>query len=422
VQFLPLDGSDARARWSDAIDGGTAPGGSLWVPEALDPDAFRSEVQGEFPEWAGAHARSWLDASVDGAEVEDALDLPIATRRLSDRIDLLDLTRGPTGAFKDVGSRFLARLWSAAPPHPAGLRTVLVATSGDTGGAVAAAVDGIAGLRAVVLYPKGRVSEVQRRQFTTRGGNVRAVEVEGTFDRCQTMVRGAFSDRERAAALGLVSANSINPGRLLPQSLYHAWAAGRDPGRPFVVPSGNLGNVTACLLARVMGAPIASVHAVVNENDHLVRSVSGQGPAASTAVRTDSTAMDVARPSNLARLEWLAGCQEAGLSALVDPVSIEVESARAAQRRALDEFGIVIDPHTAVGLARAFQMIEVDPAVRPLVVETAHPAKFPEVVQAVLGVDPPEAPHLDRPGSEHIDQVTGTPDALLQYIDGWWAA
>lgn len=419
MDFVPLDGSDAAVPFAGAIDGGTAPGGSLWVPAEIDAAAFAGPVETSFAEWAPARAAEWLDPSIEHAAVTDALDLPIDVRPLGDRIDLLDLTRGPTGAFKDVGARFLVRLWSAAPPHEAGQRTVLVATSGDTGGAVAAAVEGVAGLRAVVLFPLGRVSEMQRRQFTTRAANVRAIGVAGTFDLCQSMVRSVFADRDRAHALGLVSANSINPGRLLPQTLYHAWAAGRDPGRPFVVPSGNLGNVTACALARAMGAPIGSVHAVVNENDALVRAADGHDLMDGSATRTDSNAMDVARPSNLDRLRWLAVRRKVSLRHLVDPASVHMDRARTAQRHALHEFGVVIDPHTAVGVARALEMVAADPAVRPLVVETAHPAKFPETVRVVLDVDAPAAPHLNRPQAEAVTEIDGTPDALLAFLDQW---
>jgi len=416
VRFVPLDAPAPSVSWAEAIDGGTAPGGALWVPDELPAGGLAGAADQAFTPWAAARAGEWLDASVAGADLDAALDLPVRLRPLGDRIELLDLTGGPSGAFKDIGARVLARLWAAAPLAEGGERRVLVATSGDTGGAVAAAVDGVPGLRAWVVFPRGRVSEVQRRQFTTRGDRVVALAVDGTFDDCQSMVRAAFEDRSRTRELNLVSANSINPGRLLPQTLYHAWAAGRAPGRPLVVPSGNLGNVLSALLAREMGAPLGSIHAAVNENDALVRASAGAAPHTARALATDSSAMDVARPSNLARLHWLAARKGIPLRHLANPVSIPSDAARAAQRHAWEEHGVVIDPHTAVGVARALELIGADPAVRPIVVETAHPAKFPEVVRSVLGREPPPAPHLETDQPERIRPVAPTLAALLEAV------
>ncbi|HKK92231.1 MAG TPA: threonine synthase [Longimicrobiales bacterium] len=421
-------GDGAGVGWAEAIDGGTAPDGSLWVPTELPPTFVETSTgrdPGPFGPWAAQRARTWLDDDVAGADLDAALDLPVRVRSLGDGIDLLDLTRGPTGAFKDVGARVLAALWSVTARSDSRPRTVLTATSGDTGGAVAAAVEGVSGLRAVILFPLGRVSDVQRRQFTTRASTVTAVGVRGTFDDCQRLARGAFADDDHVETFALVSANSINPGRLLPQTLYYGWvsAGGRAEGapRPVVVPSGNLGNVTAAVLARCMGAELGDLHAVVNENDALVRAAQGSPGGAEdgpeSAVRTDSSAMDVAAPSNLARLEWLSARTDTRLSDLVNPTSIGVEEARDAQRWAFRRHSVMIDPHTATGVARARRMIRDHPGARPLVVETAHPGKFPTVVPEVLGRPAPEAEWLQRSGEEHWVEIDADPEALVAILD-----
>ncbi|MDT8368062.1 MAG: threonine synthase [Longimicrobiales bacterium] len=416
--------------WREAIDGiGPTGGGEgkdrppsdapLRIPSHLPRTFDDTRTDLPFGAWSLPRAAAWFDESVDTLGLGEALDLPIRIRTLGSGIDLLDLTGGPTGAFKDLGARVLARLWSAWPRDDRRERCVLVATSGDTGGAVAAAVEGLPHLRAVIVFPLGRVSEVQRRHFTTRAPGVRAVGVHGSFDDCQRIVREALrGDAIPGAGTGpaLVSANSINPGRLLPQALYHGWAAARTPGRPVVIPSGNLGNLTAALLARGMGAPLGPIVAAVNENDTLVRVAGGETPRRGPSIVTDSTAMDVAVPSNLERLEWWARATGSPLDELVAPASIGVGEARRAQRWAHEEHGVIIDPHTAVGVARALRLRESEPGVRPLVVETAHPAKFPDQIRTVLGCDPPSAPHLVREGSERIDEIEARVEALTAVV------
>jgi threonine synthase len=419
IRFVSTGGGGTPVPWVRAIDGGTAPDGGVWVPEAIPPtfEGDRPAARGtEFASWAFPRAVEWLDGTVAPEGIADALDLPVRVRPLGPRIDLLDLSRGPTGAFKDVGARFLAALWERAPRSDGSPRTVLTATSGDTGGAVAAAVAGVAGLRGVVVFPLGRVSEVQRRQFTGRGDAVRALAVRGTFDDCQAVVRAAFGDPALVAAHGLVSANSINPGRLLPQALYYGWLAAVAPGRPVIVPSGNLGNVTAAVIARAMGARLGPIHAAVNENDALVRAIDGVPPRAGSAVHTDASAMDVAVPSNLERLRWLAASSGSSLGEMIEARSIGVERARAAQRSAYARHGIVVDPHTAVGVAAAIDLVDREPDCRPIVVETAHPAKFPDVVRRVLGVDPPPMTGLAPDGEERWTVIEPEVEALAREL------
>lgn len=383
-----------------AIDLGIAPDGGLFVPVGdlrlpPPPTALSMDFQATAA-WALRHLLAEeIETPVLDRLVAAAFDFPVPVGRLGAGPSLLNLTRGPTRAFKDIGARFLAGLW-ALNPVPLG-RTVLVATSGDTGGAVADACAGLPGIRVVVLFPERGVSSIQRRQFTTLGGNVFAVAVEGPFDRCQALVKEAFGDPALTSAHQLTSANSINIGRILPQILpylhlarLNGWSVVNPEGQPgtVVVPSGNLGNVWGAMMARRAGAPLGQVVAACNRNDTLVRWLNDRSCTAQPSVPTPSSAMDVGRPSNLERVSVLMDQGEA-LSA--HTVS-DSETHDAIRKSAAA--GRVVDPHTAVGLVIAEQLIAdgMDPA-SVTVVETASPAKFPEVL-AEAGVAAPTDPVL----------------------------
>ena len=247
--------------------------------------------------------------------IRDALNFPVPIVKLDDDLSVVELFHGPTFAFKDFGARTLARLMSLSEravaggtsPRVGGLLTVLVATSGDTGGAVAQAFHGVAGTRVVVLYPEGQVSDVQEAQFTTLGGNVTAVAVRGSFDDCQRLAKEAFADRTLQSRLRLTSANSISLGRLLPQMFYYAYAALQAPdGAPTIsVPSGNFGNLVAGVMAWRLGAPIAAFSAPTTINDTVPRYLASGRLEPRPSVPTLANAMDVGNPSNLERLQWL---------------------------------------------------------------------------------------------------------------------
>ena len=319
---------------------------------------------------------------------------------------MLELFHGPTLAFKDVGARFLARLM-AATRAGGGTLTILVATSGDTGGAVAQAYFGVDGTRVAVLYPRGQVSPRQERQFTTLGGNVRALAVDGTFDDCQRLVKQAFVDDELQARLDLTSANSINIGRLMPQIFYYFHAAAQldedERRRPllFCTPSGNFGNLAAGLIAKHLGLDCRFVAAtIVNDvvPEYLMTGV--YSPRASQ--RTISNAMDVGDPSNFARILHLYGDDWEALRS--DLTGRHYDDA--ATRRAIEdvdrEHGYLMDPHTAVGyLALCDALEDEDSSTVGVVLSTAHPAKFGEVVEPVIGREielPPQlAERLDAP-------------------------
>lgn len=269
-----------------------------------------------------------------------------------------------------------------------GSATVLVATSGDTGGAVAAAFGGRERIRVVVLFPRGRVSEVQRLQLTVDAPGVVACEVDGTFDDCQRVVKEAFADRALSEEHGLTSANSINVARWLPQATYFGalGAALARRGGPLpdvcVVPSGNLGDVTSGVLAARMGVPLPHLAIATNVNDAAVRFLRGEAAPERPAVPTLSNAMDVAAPSNLERLRALFA-DDGAVRAAVDGRSIDDVAAVAAMRRTAERTGVVVDPHTACGLAALDSLREErGPALRGVVLSTAHPAKFPRALEA----------------------------------------
>ena len=383
----------------DAIMRGLAADGGLFVPSELprfNPQALRgssfAEIASEVlaPFFAGSELESEL-----GAICRDAFDFPLPLKPLlADGAELavLELFHGPTAAFKDVGARFLAALMERALERSADSRplTILVATSGDTGGAVAAAFHRRAGIRVGVLFPKGQVSPRQQHQLTCWGDNIRAFEVEGAFDDCQALVKQAFTDPDLQARHRLSAANSINIGRLLPQVAYHAAASlwhwrhhGTSAGS--IVPSGNLGNGMACVWARAMGLPVRELVLAVNANrtipDYLA---TGQWqPRASVA--TLASAMDVGNPSNMERLRSLLP-DFAELRANVEAYAVDDASIRAQIEHDYARYGQAWCPHTAT----AFWVYDHLPQARKtghawIVSATAHPAKFETIVEPIIG-------------------------------------
>jgi len=320
-------------------------------------------------------------------------DAPVVT--LGPRDHVLELFHGPTLAFKDFGARFMARLMAWLTRGEDRTLTVLVATSGDTGGAVASAFQNVPGTRVMILYPRGKVSGLQEKQLTALGGNITALEVDGTFDDCQAMVKSAFLDRALSESLNLTSANSINLSRLVPQSFYYLHAARQlaDGVKPvFVVPSGNFGNLTAGLLAVRLGLPVARFVAATNRNDvvpaYLASGVYHPRPSEATV----SNAMDVGAPSNFARMSALFGGSWDAMRGMISGAAYSDEETRAAIREVRERFGYVIDPHGAVGWLAARDWRGNHPACETIVLETAHPAKFPEVMDAELGVGAVDVP------------------------------
>jgi threonine synthase len=370
-----------------AVLAGLAPDGGLYVPSKIErrPEAWWSALRGKsFLDIAIAVATELAGDEFDRATIEaivrDALNFPVRVVPLEKGLGVLELFHGPTFAFKDFGARTLARLMSQL--HDGSPITVLVATSGDTGSAVAHAFFGVPNIRVVVMYPEGQVSLVQEAQFTTLGGNVTAVAVQGTFDDCQRLAKEAFADPALQARVRLTSANSISLGRLLPQMFYYAYAALQfEPETPLVisVPSGNFGNLAAGVMAWKLGAPINGFSAPTTINDTVPRYFASGRVEPRPSVPTLANAMDVGNPSNLERLQWFFDGDVAAMRTMIRTQAHTNDQVRAAIAELDSRLGYVADPHTAIGFLGA------KGEKNAVFLSTAHPAKFREVVEPVIG-------------------------------------
>jgi threonine synthase len=342
------------------------------------------------------------------AMVERAFNFPIPLIRLEPNLFLLELFHGPTLAFKDVGARFMARALSYFLEREEQKLTIAVATSGDTGSAVAHGFFNVPNISVFVFYPSGKISRLQEQQMTTLGGNIHAVEVEGTFDDCQHLVKSALADRDLVRARNLTTANSINLGRLIPQITYYVWAmilyrqalgeAGLQGRGPIVtVPSGNFGNLTAAVYSKRMGASIARFISASNANEVVPEYFKTGVFRPRPSLQTFSNAMDVGNPSNFARLQSLYGNSLQDIQRDITSVSIGDEETLTEMRRTYERCGYVLDPHTAVGVAAARKVQQSESLTEPTIVAaTAHPAKFPEVVARALSTSIPLPPQLEE--------------------------
>ena len=315
-----------------------------------------------------------------------AFDFPL--ERINDRIYSLELFHGPTLAFKDVGARFMSRCLGYFSKSQSQKVTVLVATSGDTGSAVANGFLGVAGVDVVILYPSGKVSKVQELQLTTLGQNITALEVQGTFDDCQAMVKQAFADSELTERIFLTSANSINVARWLPQQFYYFYALQQWQGAeaPVIcVPSGNFGNVCAGLLAHVSGLPASHFVVACNENDVFSDYLSTGAFHPKTAVPTISNAMDVGNPSNFVRILELFGHDHERISRLISSFSITDKVTAATIAEVYKNNNYLLDPHGAVAYTALNQYLGEHPEQKGFLLETAHPVKFADTVEKIIG-------------------------------------
>jgi threonine synthase len=419
----------------DAVLRGLAADGGLFVPEDLprfDPAAVRGDSLAEIsaevlaPFFEGSGFEGEL-----GGICRDAFDFPVPLKPLlaeHGELSVLELFHGPTAAFKDVGARFLAALLERALRRSSDARplTILVATSGDTGGAVAAAFHRRRGVRVGVLFPKGQVSPRQQHQLTCWGDNIRAFEVDGAFDECQALLKEAFSDPGLQQRHRLTAANSINIGRLLPQVAYHAAASlwhwrrhGTTAGS--IVPSGNLGNGMACVWARAMGFPVREIVLAVNANrtvpDYLATGQWQPRPS----VATLASAMDVGNPSNMERLTHLVP-DFAELRASIEFYPVDDASIRAQIAKDYARYGEVWCPHTATAFWVYDHLPPARKAGRPWIVSaTAHPAKFESIVEPAIGrtvpVPPALAALLERPTAS--TPLVPRLDRLALELDSW---
>ena len=386
----------AEASLKEAVVRGLAPDRGLYMPGRIErlPESFFREMPGlSFVQIACRVAEAFFGEDVDADAlrriVTDTLSFDAPVVRVEDRVWSLELFHGPTLAFKDVGGRFMARMLSYFLGRGGDRVTVLVATSGDTGSAVANGFLDVEGIDVVVLYPKGKVSEIQEKQFTTLGRNITSLEIDGTFDDCQRLVKAAFMDRELGERLSLTSANSINVARFLPQAFYYfnAYARLREAGLsgPIVVsvPSGNFGNLTAGLFAKRMGLPVKRFIAANNRNDIFYHYLQTGNYEPRPSVATIANAMDVGDPSNFARILDLYGRSLEAIRADISADRYDDGQICRAIAETLERTGYLLDPHGACGYLALCEGLREDET--GVFLETAHPAKFRDRVEPVIG-------------------------------------
>ncbi|HEV7433108.1 MAG TPA: threonine synthase [Steroidobacteraceae bacterium] len=431
MEYISTRESDERRGFSAALSRGLAENGGLYVPREWPNSVMQSLQAGEplaqlASKFIAPFAAGDPLAPELAAITAEAFNFPAPLMPLErDRLTVLELFHGPTAAFKDFGARFLAAALTRLRRASARPLKLLVATSGDTGGAVAAAFHQQPGIEVVVLFPKGQVSPTQQQQLCCWGDNVLSLAVHGSFDDCQALVKQALGDPAWAQRWELSSANSINLGRLLPQAVYYIAAsleirARTGDAASFIVPSGNLGNATACVWARHMGAPIAEIVLAHNANrtvpDFLEHGVLRTRPS----IATLASAMDVGSPSNLERLQSMYP-EVSALRAAVSAVSIDDAAIRARIRAGHEHYGAIWCPHTATA-AEAWARFDLSRrrARHWVLVATAHPAKFREIVEPLIGRPVPVPESLDRlfKRTARYTEIDATMPALRAAMEG----
>ena len=400
MNYYSTNGNAPMATLEKAVVKGLAEDRGLYMPQTIKklPKAFFDDIQDmKFQDIAYNVASAFFGEDIDLDALQDLVydtlrfDCPVV--KVRENIYTLELFHGPTLAFKDVGARFMARLlqYFIRQEGASEQVNVLVATSGDTGSAVANGFLGVDGIHVYVLYPKGKVSPIQECQFTTLGQNITAIEVEGVFDDCQALVKAAFMDAELNKHMKLTSANSINVARFLPQAFYYfnAYARMKELGLSdnlvMCVPSGNFGNICAALFGHEMGLPIKRFIAANNANNIFYNYLQTGKYEPKPSVQTLANAMDVGDPSNFARIYDLYGKSHERITGIISGATYTDEQIKATMRQCYKETGYILDPHGACGyqaLADGLQLGEVG-----VFCETAHPAKFKEKVDEILGID-----------------------------------
>lgn len=405
MKYYSTNKTAPLATLQEAVVRGLATDRGLYMPERIErlPADFYEHIdQLSFPEIACRVAEAFFGEDVDGDALRqivcDTLSFDCPVVPVEDSLYALELFHGPTLAFKDVGARFMARLLQYFIRQESHERVnVLVATSGDTGSAVANGFLGVEGIHVYVLYPKGKVSRIQESQFTTLGQNITAIEVDGVFDDCQALVKSAFMDGQLTAHMLLTSANSINVARFLPQAFYYFYAyaqlkaQGESDHFVVCVPSGNFGNITAAMFGREMGLPVSRFVAANNANDIFYQYLKTGAYSPKASVQTIANAMDVGAPSNFARILDLYGGSHDRIQAVVGGATFSDEEIREGMRRCYEATGYVLDPHGACGYLalKRGAGVALRPGEHGVFCETAHPAKFKETVEQAIGHEIP---------------------------------
>jgi threonine synthase len=405
MHYYSLNRQSPPVDFRTATIAGQAPDGGLYFPETIprfSEDFLKNLPNLSQADIAYAVMQPYVGDTIPEADLRricaETVDFAFPLVPITEHLGALELFHGPTLAFKDVGARFMSRClgyFSRGETKPV---TVLVATSGDTGGAVAHGFLGVPGVEVVILYPSGKVSPLQELQLTTLGQNITALEVNGNFDDCQRLVKQAFLDTDLTSRRTLTSANSINVARWLPQQLYYLFAMQQwAPGAPPVisVPSGNFGNLCAGLLAHASGLPVGHFIAACNANDAGADYLRTAVFTPKTAVPTISNAMDVGHPSNFVRILELFKHEHATINQLLSGYTVSDADTSATIRRVEAERGYLLDPHGAVAFVALENYLAEYPAAAGFLLATAHPVKFPEVVEPLIGrkIELPAALH-----------------------------
>ncbi|MEE9272267.1 MAG: threonine synthase [Robiginitomaculum sp.] len=444
--YHSLKNSEQKASFSTALLSSLAPDGGLYMPDNLPwfSEARLAQLGAlPFHACAAKLARYFVDDRFSEETItdicENAYDFALPIRTLGGTVldaatpepndeYILELFHGPTLAFKDFAARFMGRTASHLLSSSGQSRTILVATSGDTGGAIGHAFLGQEGINVYILFPNGGVSAVQEHQLTAMGGssNVKAIGIDGSFDNCQALVKQAFADKEMSEKFSLMSANSINVGRVIPQSFYYFWtslqAKAAHPKRPLVysIPSGNLGNLTGGLIAKKMGAPIDKFVVGNNANDPFVDYIKSGKYTPRESVATLSNAMDIGKPNNFLRILALFDNDHSAISDICFGASFSDEDTERHIRRLYMETGYLMCPHTAIGhmAMREFTKQAVKKYTK-ITISTAHPAKFMGDVERIVREDIPMPKllqkYIDAPSSKHI--MEPNLQALSTYIE-----
>jgi threonine synthase len=421
-------GASEPINFQKALLDGLAPDGGLYLPDSIpsiSPQFLKALPQLSFQELSLEIASLWLDQEIDRKVlqriVETAFQFDAPLVPVEGNIFALELFHGPTFAFKDFGARFMAQVLAEFVAGSENEITILVATSGDTGSAVANAFHKVDGIKVVLLFPSGKISEIQRKQMTTLGGNVRALEIEGSFDDCQRLVKRAFADSELKTQLQLSSANSINIARLLPQCFYYFRAVAQlsDQHPPiFSVPSGNFGNLTAGVIAKRMGLPVERFVAATNINDVVPQYLKSGKFEPRPSIQTISNAMDVGNPSNFERLQHLYQNDVARMSAEIEAACFTDHKTEQCIKHTYQETNYVLDPHGAVALLGLRKFMSDESA--GIFLETAHPAKFTETVEPAIAkkIDIPETLKSCLSSPEHVTKLKADYEEFRSFLVG----
>lgn len=428
MKFYSLNHPIPETSFKEAVIAGIAPDKGLFFPESITPlpvDFFKNIEELSNHEIAFQAIRQFVSEDIPHDVLkeilENTLDFDFPVVEIEENVATLELFHGPTMAFKDVGARFMANCLGYFSQDEKEEVTVLVATSGDTGGAVANGFLGVDGVKVVILYPSGKVSDIQEKQLTTLGQNIVAMEVDGTFDDCQRMVKTAFLDQEITEHKKLTSANSINVARWLPQLFYFlfAYKQGKSKGKEIVfsVPSGNFGNICAGMVAQKLGMPVKHFVAATNVNDVVPKFMRQGIYNPKPSIATISNAMDVGDPSNFVRIRHLYKNDLSTLQEHLSSYAFTDDATKAAMKEVHSQTGYVMDPHGAVGYLGLKEFQKNHPNTYGIFLETAHPVKFLDVVEETLGLSPEIPPQIQKVmGKEKKSNRISSYDALKSYL------